>query len=220
MMDGSEVMGDIDRDDGELERRLRAYAGARLSPDQWASLRMRAAVIEHGRAARGETPTTRRWRLAWRPVLFVALVGVLAVGTGTTAALAASAGGPLYGTRIWVETTLVSLAGNRPDAQAALVDQRLGEAADAAGAGNDAGANAALSAYDTEVAAAIAASAENRANLEHLRAVIAKRLDHLQGMDKSSPKAAAQIARAIAKAEASLAEIDAQLEALGPDASP
>lgn len=220
-MNGKERMDDTDRfEDGELEQRLRAYAGARLSPDQWASLRMRAAVIEHGRASRAAAAGRFSWRALLRPAVFVALVAVLAVGTGTTAALAASAGGPLYGARVWVETALVSLSGDRAGAQAALIDQRLGEAADAANAGNGNGTDAALKAYDAEVAQALADAAQNRADLEHLQAVLAKRLARLQGMEAPNAKAAAQLDRLIAKTQSALAAIDKQLAALGPAPSP
>jgi hypothetical protein len=218
-------MDDIDRSDDELEQRLRAYADARLSPDQWATIRMRAGVIEHGRAmpTYGGAPAaaaSRGWRLAWRSGLFLALAGVLAVGSGASVALAAAPGGPLYDARVWVETAIVSLAGNQSDAQAALVDQRLGEASDAAGAGNEAGAQAALNAYDAEVAQAIAGAAKNRVALERLQALIERRVDHLKGLDPANARAAAQIDKAIAKAKAALDTIDAKLKALGPEPSP
>jgi hypothetical protein len=217
-------MNDMDRyDDDELVRRLRAYAGARLSPDQWASLRMRAAVIEHGREERAGAAAARRGRgrwLAWRPALLVALVAILAVGTGTTAALAASPGGPLYGARVWVEGTIVSLTGNSAAAQAALVDQRLGEAADAASAGNEAGADAALDALGSEVSQAIADAAQSSAALEHLQGVITRRLDHLQALKPANSRASTQISKTIDRTQAMLDAVNAKLQALAPSPSP
>src|SRR4051812_21869417 len=102
---------DVERfEDREVERRLRAYAGARLSPEPWASIRMRAAVIEHGHELRGSVarpPFLTRIGLAGRRVLLVGLITVLAVMGGGSAALAASPGGPLYGTRLAIETALL-----------------------------------------------------------------------------------------------------------------
>src|SRR4051812_41130223 len=109
---------------GEVERRLQAYAGARLSPSAWASLRMRAEVIERGRAleTRGaprRVPLALRFK---RPVL-VGLVAVLAIMAGGTAALAATPGGPLYATRLQIETALLPASGPaRTTAQEAQLD--------------------------------------------------------------------------------------------------
>src|SRR3954471_12529419 len=120
--------------DGELERRLRVYAGARLSPDASASARMRAAVIERGRELRPQPvrlPFWERLGLAGRRVVLGGLVAVLAVMAGGTAALAASPGGPLYGTRLAIETALLPAAGDaRSAAQVNQIDERVGEAGD------------------------------------------------------------------------------------------
>jgi hypothetical protein len=203
--------------DGEVERRLGAYAGARLSPDSWASLRMRAQVIERGRAALDARSARRRpfarLGLILRRGVLVGLVAILAVGTGGTAALAASPGGPLYGARLWVETATLPAGGQaRTDAQAGQLDERVDEATDAADAGNTRAVGAALAAYDTEIAAAVADADGDPSKLGHLRAVIGKHIAVLQALEKKNATAAAAIDAAIARGQAALAAIDARVK--------
>ncbi len=200
--------------DDELARRLRAYAGARLSPDPWASIRMRTAVIEHGHAARAEASRRSGWRRLIRPLRVVALVGVLAVATGASAALAASPGGPLYGARLWVESALIPLSGDPGAARVDLIDQRLDEVTAAVNAGNANAANAAGNAYSNEVDQAAQAAAQNRADLLALRATVARQLTHLQGLTTPNSRAQANLDRLIANARGALATIDARLAAL------
>ncbi len=214
-------MNGMDHDgNDELVRRLQAYAGARLSPDQWASVRMRTAVIEHGRAARAAAPRRYGWRQLVRQLGFVALVGVLAIATGSSAAFAASPGGPLYDARLWVETALIPFSGDPGAARVDQIDQRIDEVTSAVNAGNGNAANAAGNAYTTEVDQA-AQAAQNRADLLALQAAVSRQLTHLQGMAHGSPKAQANLNRLIANAQAALADINAKLAALpAPSSTP
>jgi len=215
MMGQTERMDDLDHvEDGELERLLRAYAGARLSPDQWASLRMRAAVIEQGRGARAAAAQRFSWRRLLGPAVFVGLVAILAVGTGATAALAASPGGPLYDARLWLESAVVDVNGGSTALRVDQMDERINEITAAVDDGNTNAAAAAGSAYTTEVTAAQAA--EDRADLLALRATITRHLTHLQNMSHASPKAQANLDKLVARAIAALAEIDRKLAALPP----
>jgi hypothetical protein len=191
-------MRDMDRvEDGELGRRLRAYAEARLSPDHWAMLRVRGSVIEHGGTKRGAPLPGAGRRLGWRPALFTALIAVLAVTTGASAGVAASPGGPLYGTRVWVESALVSLSSDRADAQAALVDKRIDEATDAADSGNGSAVSAALAAYRAEVDGLLAAAGNDPSKLERVQAELGRHIVALQALAKSNPQAANAIQAAI-----------------------
>ncbi len=206
-------MNGMDHDaNDELVRRLQAYAGARLSPDPWASVRMRTAVIEHGHAARSGGQRSG-WRHLVRPLRLVALVGVLAVATGASAALASSPGGPLYGARLWVETSLLPLSGDPAAARVGFIDQRLDEVTSAVDSGNTNAANAAGNAYANEVAQA-AQAAQTRVDLLALRSAVSRQLVHLQSLSHGNPRSQANIAHLIANAQAALAGIDAKLAAL------
>lgn len=227
MMNGTDDWDPYQLEDGEVERRLRAYAGARLSPDAFTSVRMRTAVIEHGRER--QVPATRHgldvlapFRLGTlRRAAPVALVAALAISGGAMAGVAASPGGPLYDTRLWFESQLLPTSGvARLDAQVAHIGDRIDEATGAIDAGDGSAADAALNAYDSQVDAAVAAAAADRAELLQLRATIARHLAHLQSLVKPSSKAATSLQRAIAKSQAALADIDRQLAALGPVQSP
>jgi hypothetical protein len=218
MMHRAKFTGETDRvEDGELEQLLRTYAGARLSPDQWASVRMRAAVIEHGRDARSTATPRSAWARLLRPAVFVGLVVVLAVGTGASAALAASPGGPLYDARLWVEGAILTVNGGSTTLRADQIAERIDELTTAVDDGNSNAADAAGNAYGAEVAAA-AQAAQGRADLLVLRATIVNHLDRLQSMSHGSPKAQANLDKAIAKSVAALAEIDQKLAALASPA--
>lgn len=219
MMDESERMDDRRHgEDAELEQLLRAYAGARLSPDRWATVRMRAAVIEHGHAARTRAARGWSWSRLRRPLALLAIVGILAVGTGASAAMAASPGGPLYGTRLWVEGTILDLTVGGTAASVDQMNSRFDDITNAVDSGNANAANAAAQAYSNEVDAA-AQAAQDRADLLDLRTTIARHLVHLQSLPPGKGKGQANVDKAIANAQAALSEIDAKLAAL-PTPSP
>jgi len=104
--------------DEEVERALAAYASARLTPDRFATNRMRVAVIERARtgSAAPSLDGLAGLRFRFRRLGFVALVAALAITSGTAAGVAASAGGYLYGLRIQIETALLPSGEDRTDA--------------------------------------------------------------------------------------------------------
>jgi hypothetical protein len=92
----------------------------------------------------------RRPRAAWRRTASILLAASLGLGLITGTAFAARPGGPLYLTRVWAETlTLPTEPSARALAELQRLDQRLREAAAAAGARDPIGAAAALGAYET-----------------------------------------------------------------------
>ena len=180
-------MLDLMAGNDELARRLGAYGRARLTPDLAASSRMRARVlaVAHRQATRARAdsglavldgpsadrivaidgterpPALIRTHRVRRSLLAAAMVAMLSVAAVTGTALAARAGGPLYGTRLWVEeVTLPSGSSERALAELGRLRSRLDEAAQAAATNDSAGAEAALSAY-----AAIVDEATTRAVL-------------------------------------------------------
>jgi uncharacterized membrane protein YgcG len=140
----------------ELGRRLDAYALARLTPDPQATARTRARVLREARlsfdAARiavhvapaiAASNRTMRRRLVM-PFLAAAVWLSIAVGSIS----AAQAGGPLYPTRMWVETALLpSDPIGRTDAELDRMDARVAEAVSGAARGDRMAVSAALDAY-------------------------------------------------------------------------
>jgi hypothetical protein len=205
--------------DDDLERELRAYASARLSPDRYASVRMRAAVLEHARAT--QAPESHRLdvlgllRIRVRRLAPIALVAALAISAGTVAGVAASPGGPLYGLRIQIETILLPSSGRaRAEAQIGLINERAEEITDALDNGNAGGADAAVDAYDNQLRDALRNAAAQRAVLMDLRASLVQKLNHFQSLVKPNDTASANLQKLIAKTQAAIAEIDSKLAGL------
>jgi hypothetical protein len=219
MTDATRVKRDRFEDD-ELAMALRAYADARLSPDQWASTRMRVAVIEAANDAlrRGSArpvPLRRRWGGGLRAGTFAALVAVLSISIGASAALAASPGGPFYGVRLWIEDQTLPASGQaRTDAQIAQIDERVDEATVSADESNDGGVGAALAAYGNELDSAFADAGQDPTKLQHLQSEVSKHIAVLEGLLKSNPAAAAAIQRAIDHSNALLARIADRLSGI------
>jgi hypothetical protein len=141
----------------ELERMLARYARVRLDPDPSQVRRARAAVME-GAWRRHLTP------LAARPAakrgmfsgwssrrLGVSLTAAILAGLmiGSSAFAASRAGGPLYETRLALETLgFPPGAAARVDARIEAAQARLAEAVEASGRHDPAATRAALDAYD------------------------------------------------------------------------
>lgn len=218
------MMGTIDHSDlrqsagEELLRELRAYAGTRLSPDAHASHRMRVAVLERAQTVRPvRSPfLIRRTIFTFlRAGTMVALVAVLAVGTGATAGLAASPGGPLYGVRLSVEDAfLPSMGLARTVAQVNQIDERVDEAQAAAAHGDAGGVTAALSAFEVKVNVAVRDAGTDPAQLGHVQAAVSMHLPTLQALLAARPRLAAVVERAIQASRQALDQI-AQDEAGG-----
>lgn len=215
--------------DEEVEHALAAYASARLTPDRWATNRMRVAIIEHAATA-AATPVpvggVARALLGFRRLGFVALVGALAISAGTAAGVAASPGGPLYGLRVEIETALLPSGVDRTDAQVGLLTERSDELSEAIKSGNQAGQDAAGDQYSHQLDNAVndavdgssgptaAEIAAQRADLLILQAACERQIAHLQSLIKPNDTASTNLLKLIAKTEASLATINAKLAAL------
>jgi hypothetical protein len=156
----------VDRRPGDLEvyRRLDAFAQLRLAPDAVVMARMRstlvaeAARLADARSAAASQPADpvpygreRGWSISRRRAGRMAsglLAAALTVGLAVGSVAAAQAGGPLYGTRLWVETMLLPTgAADRADAQVARLDERLAEVRASLAGGDPGATSAALNAY-------------------------------------------------------------------------
>jgi hypothetical protein len=172
----------IDAGTIELGRRLEVYARARLSPDPQASARTRARVMREARlsfeAARiavhvGPAIAASRRSMRRRMVIpFLAAAVWLGIAAGSIAA--AQAGGPLYPTRMWVETALLPPGIEaRTQAELSQLDVRLAEVLAGVARGDRDAVAAALDAYSRIADDAIAASVDDPV----LAAAVAEALD-------------------------------------------
>lgn len=164
----------------ELTRRLEAFADTRLSPSLSGTTRMRTSVMNaaHRRAALIAADAmfdfatasvtvpaiaARRSRFAsraWRRPAAALMAGCLTLAIVGGTASAASAGGPLYGARIWVEmANLPAGAIARADAEITRLEARLQEAQQAYATGDRPAAEAALAAYSVILTEAVQGSA-------------------------------------------------------------
>ena len=150
----------------ELERALGRYARVRLDPSQAQRRRARSAVMEEAwrrridptgsvAAAAAYPPVRRALFAGWTTRRIAAslsaaiLVGLMA---GSSVFAASRAGGPLYESRLALESlTLPSEPSARVDAELALAQARLAEAVEATGRHDDRAAIAALDAYDVAI---------------------------------------------------------------------
>ena len=159
---------------GELERRLEAYAAARLSPDPARMAIVRTAVMAQAHRSLGESsPATAGrarffggWRRATVALAAASLAGLL---LGGTAFAASRAGAPFYGVRIWLEAaTLPADRDARAAAEMGRLQSRLGDVADAAARGDGSAVSAALAEYRASVESALATAGEEHDLLARL----------------------------------------------------
>ena len=166
----------------ELERRLALYARARLSPDPRVTARTKARVMrearlsfEAARIAAHVAPALAASRTGFRRRLvmpFLAAAVWLAIAVGTISA--AQPGGPLFPTRMWIETAaLPSTMAARTSAELDRLDARLAEVLSAATRGDRGAVAAALDAYSQ---IADEATAQTTGNPE-LEALVSEALD-------------------------------------------
>ncbi len=182
---------------GELERRLEAYAGARLSPDPRQMARIRTALVAEAGgtlagpsllslrlpsrlslvAEAGRSPTAARAGsggprifTGWRrTTTALAAASLAGLLLGGTAFAASRAGAPLYGVRVWLEAaTLPADQEARAAAELSRLQSRLGDAADAAARGDGSAVSAALAQYRTSVEEALATAGDNHDILARL----------------------------------------------------
>jgi hypothetical protein len=207
--------------DPEVERLLRAYAAAQLDPSRAAADRARLAVMATARArapreaGRGAILGGRQ-RLAAAALLAAALLVGLAGAT-----VAASAGSPFYGLRVWVEhVTLPTEASARADAQLALLKERLAEAQVASLSDNAAGVAAALAAYRAEVADLLSTLDGDALRLARLEAALGTHLVALRALASQVPEQAQDaIQNAIDNSSKAVDQVHAS-QGRGPDGSP
>ena len=214
--------------DREIERRLDAFARARLSPDPQAAARMRARVMREARlqfeAARIAThlaPTVviAPRRSTARRLAMPLLAAGLWVGIAVGSISAAQPGGPLYATRMWAEdATLPAAHAARTTAELGRLDARLAEAIAAAARGDAGAVAAAMDAYARIADDAVIASTDDAG----LEAVVAAALDKHgvvlaavaaglegKGNDRAAAAVGDSILRAIAHNQVVVDRIDA-----------
>jgi hypothetical protein len=177
----------------ELAHRLEAYASARLEPRPGAAARIRANVIEEARMRSLEASIARPRLIfqARRRFATVLLAAVLTLAGAASVAAASSAGGPLYGARVWVEAAL--LPGNS-DARALerihQIDERILEVERAAQSGDSTGVAAAISAYRDAVQAALNEVGADADRLAHLKAALGLHVTVLETLTDVAPSQA------------------------------
>ena len=159
---------------GELERRLEAYAAARLSPDPMRVAIVRAAVMAQARHPLGESTLVQAgrpgffggWRRATVALAAASLAGLL---LGGTAFATSRAGAPLYGVRIWLEAATLPVDRDaRAAAELSRLQSRLGDVADAAARGDGSAVSVALTEYRASVESALATAGEEHDLLARL----------------------------------------------------
>jgi hypothetical protein len=221
-----DAMIDLMAGDAQLQRRLAAFAEARLSPDPAATRRIRARVLAtaHRQAAisRADTalavvqaPRARPGSRTLAPVRRLAagiLAATLVLSAVVGTAAAARPGGPLYDTRLWLETlTLPADPSSRAVAGLGRLADRLAEAADASTRGDVAGVSAALTAYDAIMtdAASRTAAAHDAVATAAMEAGLARNLVVLRALAdrlpaQATPAIGAAIDRAIIRSDAAV----------------
>ena len=185
----------LDIRDFEIERRLDAYARARLSPDPAAVARTRARVMREARlqfeAARIAAHVVPAVSLAThrplaRRIATPLLAASLWAGVVVGSVAAAQAGGPLYPTRMWIETATLPATGvARTTAELDRLDARLGDALGAAARGDAGAVAAALAAYRQIADETIVASTGDEALEARVAAALERHLAVLTAVSAS-----------------------------------
>jgi hypothetical protein len=213
----------------ELTRRLEAFADTRLSPSLSASSRMRVNVMNaaHRRAAliaadravdtvavvAAPALVVGRSRFAsqaWRRPAAALMAGCLTLGLLAGTASAASAGGPLYAARIWIEmANLPAGALARADAEVTRLDARLAEAEEAYAHGDRPAAEAALAAYAAILNETVDDSAADPAASAAIEASLMRHVVVLTSLVDTVPAVAQDAIRhALASSSIVLQELD------------
>jgi cell division septation protein DedD len=223
--------------DLEIEQRLDAYARVRLSPTERASARMRARVMREARLAMAAASTVsvtssidlararRRDGLMRRGAGLLLAAGLsLAVAGGAMAA--GQAGGPLYPTRMWLETiTLPADGAARVDADLVRLESRMHEVIAAARKGDLGAVAAALLAYHEIADEALLSANGDAAAIERVRLALDRHLAVLEGVAAKVPPQASEaigrnIDRAIERNGATLDRIESNKGGGGPATNP
>ncbi len=187
----------------ELERRLAAYADARLSPDPEKAAATRARVMREAGfafatrrdAARGATVVpggAGRWtggaRAARSAFLMAALTITITFGG---VAFASDAGAPFYGLRIWWETTGLPATGDeRAAAELDRLDARIMELTAAQVDGDTQGAAAAAAAYRAIVTQALIEASGDASREQALEVALGRHVEVLTNLLGEVPESA------------------------------
>lgn len=203
--------------DLEIEQRLDAYARVRLSPTERASARMRARIMREARLAMAAGSTmsstaslpgsidaarARRRGGLWRRGAGLLLAAGLSLAVAGGAMAAAQAGGPLYPTRMWLETIVLPADGAaRADADLVRLESRMQEVIAAARKGDLPAVAAALLAYQQIADEALLAASGDAAATDRLRIALDRHLAVLAAVAaKVPPQASEAIGRNIDRA--------------------
>jgi hypothetical protein len=227
--------------DRELERRLEAFADLRLTPSGSATTQAkmqvmavahrRAALIEADRATGTFAAAGRRtlgttiafgrtapvvagtWTRPWLRPLGALTVAVMTLGLLAGTAAAARPGGPLYAALLDVERlTLPFDSTARAVAETRRLDIRLTEAKEAAQAGDQPAAVAALEAYSTIVVQAASEVDGDLGAARAIKAIVAGHASELASMlSMVSGPARAQLEATIVDSTRFLYRIDPAL---------
>jgi hypothetical protein len=196
----------------EISRRLEAFADTRLNPSLSGTSRMRTTVMNAANRRAGliaadrafdaaavatttattvPAPAAGRSRLAmpaWRRPMAALAAGALMLALVGGTASAASAGGPLYAARIWVEmANLPAGALARADAEVTRLDARLQEAKQAYANGDGPAAEAALAAYSVILSEAVDDSAADPVASAAIESNLTRHVADLELMVASVP---------------------------------
>jgi hypothetical protein len=200
--------------DLEVERRLDDFARGRLTPSAASKARSRARVMREARLAFADQaaravaradaevvrPSARRTHRRRGFALVAAAALSLVVVGGAFAA--STAGGPLYGARVWLEAVnLPSDPMARADAELSRLDTRLAELQAAVRSGDRAAVAAALAAYEQIADEALAGAGTDQALIDRLTAALDRHVAVLERVAAQvPPQAAASITTNIQKA--------------------
>jgi hypothetical protein len=217
--------------DLEVERRLDDFARGRLTPSAVSKARSRARVMREARLAFADQAAhvaalapaqadanvarsaARRTHVRRGFALLAAAVLSLVVVGGAFAA--STAGGPLYGARVWLETvTLPTDVTARAEAEITRLDARLADLQIAVQSGDRAAAAAALAAYEQIADEALAGAGTDQAAIDQLTAALDRHVAVLERVAAQVPPQAAasittNIQRAINHNDAAIERIQA-----------
>jgi hypothetical protein len=168
--------------------------------------------------------SARPRRRPWRRMAAVALAASLGTSLAVGGVAAARPAGPLYHARLWAETlTLPADPSARALAELDRLKQRLREIAEASSAGDEAGATAALAAYEriVEQASASAILAGDEVAAVVLETGVGRNVEVLRALMSAVPTdASAAISRAVDAAIARSADAVERIGASRTDRDP
>src|SRR5690349_21388631 len=200
--------------DLEVERRLDDFARGRLTPSAASKARSRARVMREARLAFADQATrtaaradaeivrTSARRAHFRRGVALLAAAVLSLVVVGGAFAASTAGGPLYGARVWLETVnLPTDPTARASAELSRLDTRLAELQAAVRSGDRAAVAAALAAYEQIADEALVGAATDEAAIERLTAALDRHVAVLERVAAQvPPQAAGSITTNIQKA--------------------